>query len=82
MTEQPSGCHSPGEVTALLEAWGKGDRAALDRLMPIIYGELRRLAHRELRREDPGRTLSTTAVVNEASRSLPVTHDTVHELRL
>lgn len=56
----------PGEVTALLEAWGKGDREALDRLIPLVYGELRRLAHRELRGEAPGRTLSTTGLVHEA----------------
>jgi RNA polymerase sigma factor (TIGR02999 family) len=66
MSEKPNGEVISGEVTALLEAWGNGDRAALDRLMPIVYGELRRLAHRELLREAPGRTLSTTAVVNEA----------------
>ena len=56
----------PGEVTALLEAWGKGDREALDRLIPIVYGELRRLARRQLRGEAPGRTLSTTGLVHEA----------------
>ena len=55
-----------GEVTALLLAWGKGDRAALDRLLPLVYGELRRLAHRELRDERPGHTLSTTGLVHEA----------------
>jgi RNA polymerase sigma factor (TIGR02999 family) len=56
----------PGEVTALLEAWGNGDRDALDRLMPVVYAELRRLAHRALRGEAPGRTLSTTGLVHEA----------------
>ena len=56
----------PGEVTALLEAWGKGDREALDRLMPVVYAELRRLAHGVLRGEAPGRTLSTTGLVHEA----------------
>lgn len=55
-----------GEVTGLLLAWGEGDRAALDRLLPLVYAELRSLAHRELRGERPGHTLSTTALVHEA----------------
>ena len=55
-----------GEVTALLDAWGKGDRDALDRLIPIVYGELRRLAHRELRGEARERTMGTTGLVHEA----------------
>jgi RNA polymerase sigma factor (TIGR02999 family) len=50
----------------LLVAWSDGDRAALDQLMPLIYEELRRLAHRYLRRERVGHTLQTTALVNEA----------------
>lgn len=60
------GSQGPGDVTVLLEAWGRGDREALDRLIPIVYGELRRLAHRELRGEARGRTMSTTGLVNEA----------------
>jgi RNA polymerase sigma factor (TIGR02999 family) len=55
-----------GDVTALLVSWADGDRTALDRLMPLVYGELRRLAHRELRREGPDATLATTALVHEA----------------
>ncbi|MCA1555645.1 MAG: sigma-70 family RNA polymerase sigma factor [Acidobacteria bacterium] len=54
------------EVTQLLVAWSNGDRAALDRLMPLVYTELRRLAHHYMRRERPGHTLQTTALVNEA----------------
>ena len=54
------------EITALLEAWGGGDRSALDRLMPLVYDELRRLAHRYMSHERPGHTLQTTALVNEA----------------
>ena len=54
------------EITALLKAWGQGDRAALDRLTPLIYDELRHLAHRYMRRERAGQTLQTTALVNEA----------------
>jgi RNA polymerase sigma factor (TIGR02999 family) len=57
---------SPHEVTRLLLAWSDGDRAALDQLMPLVYAELRRLAHRHLRGERSGHTLQTTALVNEA----------------
>jgi RNA polymerase sigma factor (TIGR02999 family) len=56
---------APG-VTGLLQAWGDGDPAALDKLVPIVYQELRRQAHRYLRREARGHTLQTTALVNEA----------------
>jgi RNA polymerase sigma factor (TIGR02999 family) len=54
------------EVTVLLKAWSGGDQAALDRLMPVVYGELRRIAHRYMRNERVGNTLQTTALVNEA----------------
>lgn len=53
-------------VTDLLQAWGGGDPAALDRLLPIVYSELHRQADRLLRRESPGHTLQTTALVHEA----------------
>lgn len=56
---------SPHEVTQLLIDWSQGDRAALDRLMPLVYDELRRLAHHYMSRERPGHTLQTTALVNE-----------------
>jgi RNA polymerase sigma-70 factor, ECF subfamily len=56
----------PEEVTDLLLAWGRGDRSALDRLIPLVYEELRRLAHRYMGQERPGHTLQTTALVNEA----------------
>src|SRR5438270_11122047 len=55
-----------GEVTLLLQSWSGGDKAALDRLMPIVYRELRRVAAAHLRRERPGHTLQTTALVHEA----------------
>jgi RNA polymerase sigma-70 factor, ECF subfamily len=55
-----------GEVSELLRAWSDGDRAALDRLTAIVYGELRRLARRYMRGERPGHSLQTTALVNEA----------------
>jgi RNA polymerase sigma factor (TIGR02999 family) len=57
---------SSEEITGLLLDWGSGDRAALDRLIPLVYQELRRLAHRQMRRERAGDTLQTTALVNEA----------------
>lgn len=56
----------PGEVTRLLEAAGEGDRSAFDRVVPLVYQELRRLAHRELARERPDHTLETGALVHEA----------------
>lgn len=54
------------EVTQLLLDWGNGDRAALDKLVPVVYQELRRLARHYMRRERPGHTLQTSALVNEA----------------
>lgn len=56
----------PGSVTELLVAWGAGDPAALDALMPRVYAELRRQARRALRREAAGHTLQPTALVHEA----------------
>ncbi len=57
---------APQEVTQLLVAWSDGDRAALEKLMPLVYDELRRLARRYMNREPAGHTLQTTALVNEA----------------
>jgi RNA polymerase sigma-70 factor (ECF subfamily) len=57
---------SPHEVTRLLRAWSDGDEAALARLVPLVESELHRLAGSYLRRERPGHTLQTTALVNEA----------------
>lgn len=56
----------PQEVTQLLLAWNGGDESALERLIPLVYAELRRLARRHMRREHPGHTLQTTALINEA----------------
>ena len=53
------------EITRHLQAWGEGDSDAVDRLFPLVYGELRRLARQRLRGERDG-TLSTTALVHEA----------------
>src|SRR5579862_5894806 len=57
---------NPSEITRLLADWSKGDQAALDRLLPLVYDELHRLAGSYMRRERPGHTLQTTALVNEA----------------
>lgn len=54
------------DVTNLLAAWADGDRTALDALVPLLYGELRQAARRQLRRERPGHTLDTAALVHEA----------------
>jgi len=56
------------EVTDLLLAWNGGDRGALDRLVPLVYSELHRLARGYLRRERNGHTLQTSALINEAVR--------------
>lgn len=57
---------APQEVSQLLQAWSDGDQSALDRLVPLVYAELRRLASHHMRRERPGHSLQTTALVNEA----------------
>jgi RNA polymerase sigma factor (TIGR02999 family) len=57
---------SADDVTALLVAWGDGDRAALDNLLPLVYAELKRLAHARMRGERDAHSLQTTALVNEA----------------
>lgn len=54
------------EITALLTAWREGDREALDRLTPLMYDELRRLAERYMRKESGANTLQATALVHEA----------------
>ena len=54
------------EITRLLKAWGRGDSAALDRLTPLVYEQLRRMARGYMRSERPGHTLQATALVNEA----------------
>ena len=58
--------HTKESVTDLLALASAGDRAALDRAFPLVYEELRRLASRQLRGQDAGHTLSTTALVHEA----------------
>lgn len=56
----------PGEITGLLADWGSGNHAALDKILPLVYGELRRLASGYMRRERPDHMLQTTALVHEA----------------
>src|SRR5262245_30039648 len=58
----PSRAH---DVTELLLSWGEGDTAALDRLVPLLYADLRRVARGHLRRERPGHSLQATALVHE-----------------
>lgn len=57
---------SQNDITGLLLDWGCGDKAALDKLIPLVYKELRRLAHQYMRRERAGHTLQTSALINEA----------------
>jgi RNA polymerase sigma factor (TIGR02999 family) len=63
MTGDPT---DSAEITGLLKAWGNGDPTALDRLTPIVYEQLRRLARSYMRNERPDHTLQATALVNEA----------------
>jgi len=56
----------PVEITVLLKAWGGGDQAAFDRLVPLVYAELHRMARRHMRKERAGITLQATALVNQA----------------
>lgn len=62
----PRSMESSEQVTNLLVRWRAGDREALDALMPLVYAELRRLAHHYLNNERPGHTLQSTALVHEA----------------
>ena len=57
---------SAHDVTGLLRAWSEGDHTALDKLMPLVYDELHRLAHHYMSCEKPGHLLQTTALLNEA----------------
>jgi RNA polymerase sigma factor (TIGR02999 family) len=56
----------PGNVTALLQPWSRGEQAALEELLPAVYAELRRQAERYMRRQPAGHTLQATALVHEA----------------
>src|SRR5664279_4695535 len=65
------------DMSMLLRAWSDGDQSALDRLTPIVYDELHRLARRYMKRERPGHSLQTTALVNEAYMRL-VDYERMH----
>jgi len=67
---------STDEVTRLLQDWGGGDQRALEKLVPLIYNELRQMAHKCLYRERSGHTLQTTALVHEAYLKLIDQRDT------
>lgn len=58
--------NSQPQITQMLLEWGQGNKEALDRLAPLVYGELHRLAHHYMRREREGHMLQTSALVNEA----------------
>lgn len=70
------------EVTQLLQAWGCGNSAAMDQLVPLVYGELRRLAHGYMVRERAGNTLQTTALVHEAYLRLAGARDVDFKSRI
>ena len=55
-----------GQITQLLQSWNQGDQGAIEKLVPLVYDELHRLAQRYMSDEQPGHTLQTTALVNEA----------------
>jgi RNA polymerase sigma factor (TIGR02999 family) len=70
-----------GEVTTLLAAWGKGDPAALDKLIPIVYTELHRIAQRLWNQHPQGNTLQPTALINEAYLKLASAERTTYQDR-
>jgi RNA polymerase sigma factor (TIGR02999 family) len=65
----------PGEITRLLAEWSSGNQSALDKLVPIVYGELRNLASNYMRGERPDHLLQTTALVHEAYLRLMDRHE-------
>lgn len=64
--ESPIPTPQANEITQLLSAWGNGDQSALEKLTPLVYQELHKLAQSYLRRERPGHSLQPTALINEA----------------
>ena len=69
------------QITELLAAWSGGDNASLERLLPLVEAELRRIAHRYMRRENADHTLQTTALVNEAYLQLVKQNDVAWQNR-
>ena len=65
----------PAEITGLLKAWGRGDKNALDQLLPLVYAQLRAQARRYLRIERAGTSLQSTALVHEVYLRLTKAHD-------
>ncbi|MEK7409199.1 MAG: ECF-type sigma factor [Acidobacteriota bacterium] len=61
---------TPADITGLLRAWSEGDQAALEKLIPLVKAELRRIARRYLERGRPDATLETAALINEANARL------------
>lgn len=61
-----SSMNQSSDIAALLDGWRQGDRDAFERLLPLVYAELRRIAARQLKNERPGHTLQPTALVHEA----------------
>src|SRR5215510_15321967 len=78
LSAQRSGPMTPSSqnITILLLDWRNGDQSALDRLMPLVYEELRRMANHYMRNERRGHTLQTSALVNEAYLRL-VDHENI-----
>jgi RNA polymerase sigma factor (TIGR02999 family) len=66
MPREPLITTAPHQVTQLLQQWSDGDKNALEKLMPLVHGELHRLAHQHMRRESAGHVLQTSALINEA----------------
>ena len=66
LSDKPLMKPAPNVITQLLKDWSSGDATALEKLMPLVYDELHRLAHLYMRREKSKQTLQTTALVNEA----------------
>jgi RNA polymerase sigma factor (TIGR02999 family) len=73
---------APGEITELLADWRNGNQAAFDRLLPLVYDELRRLASAYMRRERPDHVLQTTALVHEAYLRLVDVPNVNYETRM
>jgi RNA polymerase sigma factor (TIGR02999 family) len=70
------------QITEMLAAWSSGDESSIDRLLPMVETELRRIAHNYMRRENPGHTLQTTALVNEAYLKLVKQTDVTWQNRM
>jgi RNA polymerase sigma factor (TIGR02999 family) len=66
LTAMPKSVPKTQNITAMLQEWNDGNREALDTLLPIVYEELRRQAHRYIKRERKNHTLQTTALIHEA----------------